>query len=373
MLLSTVIDGDFEAILDRLSDVTESDQEFVIAVRYLVETRNKETLELFFENKSLVKMNDKKCVTLAAESTLEIFKMFKPMYDTTFPVETHPLISACSTGKTEIVEYIVSLIKGGKLKSPNPQQLKDFAIKVAARKGYVSILMILCKTKLHVHNAIAALVTNGNHKQIPRMLSHPEIDFSDNDFELLKLCSAYIVELMEISRHRTVYDNYARLPADYYRHAVDASKIKFEKARKEMRLKHMANVNRTTSLILTGSKSDVPKNIKPLLPLTELKRLRSKKLPEDVVVQQKQVVTSTPRIEKYSEEVNVLEHEFNKRTKRSARTGTHVDLLHDTTQKYNRSSKSKDDLKELVQGVHDYHKHDFEREMRDRKLDKFVL
>jgi hypothetical protein len=242
--------------------------------------------------------------------------------------------------------------------------------------------MHLCKTKGHVHNAIASLITNGNHRQIPRMLSHPEIDFSHNDFELLKLCSIYIVELMEISRHKSIYENYDRLPADYYRHIVDASKTKFEKTHELMQVKHKANVKRTAGLILTGARTGGPPSSKPLLTTEELEKLRAAQSKDTLILDTRKIKkTSRPLFinhdsEKesfYEKDEPNLEHEFAKRSKKSVKTGEHVNLLHEITQRFHKSAKTSDDVKQMVHGVHRYHKHDFDRELRDRKLHKFVL
>lgn len=375
MLLSVIIEGDFEKILDRIVTSNETDHDFILAVRYLVETRNIETLKLIFENKSIAKMNDRKCVTLAAESTVEIFKMFSPLFNHTFPVESHPLVMACSSGSIEMVKTITSLIRQGKLPTEDVAKLKDFAIKVSARKGRVAVLMELCKTRQQVHNAVASLITNGNHRQIPRMLSHPEIDFSENNFELLKLCSTHIIELMEISRHRTVYENYNSLPADYYRHVVDASKLKFDKHVRAMQLKHKANVKRTAGLILTGARSAGPSRTTKILTREELVKLKtggSKDTNYRGPTMRVPIMVKTDNSDT-KEKDDILEHEFQKRTKKSARTGIHLNHLHEITQKFKKSEKTDSDIKEMVTGVHMYHRHDYDRELRDRKLDKFML
>jgi hypothetical protein len=330
-MLATIIKGDYEDILNKISWVDENDQDFIISIRYLVEKNNVELLQIIFDSKSVMKFGDKKVVSLAAESSVEVFELFEALFDHEYHFETHPLISACSTGNTKVVKIIIDHIRNGRLNTNDPKKLKELAIKIAARKGLISVLMLLCKTHEHVHNAISGLISNGNHKQIPRMLSHPELDFSTNDFELLKLCSLYVVELIEISRHKSVYENYDKLPADYYRKAVDAAKKKFIKSNKLMRDQHTKKVKETANGIFTGAAnrtiylSDIPAGT--------------------------QEPTFTPVRDEWPEE----------------------HPLHEITQRYHRSAMTNEDIKTMVTGVHMHHRHDFERQIRDQKLEKFVL
>lgn len=311
-MLATIIKGDHEKILDKISNVSEKDQDFILSIRYLVETNNVELLRLIFDNKSVVSLGDLKVVSLAAESSLEIFKMFKPLFDKEFHFETHPLINACATGNTQVVKYIVNRIRNGDIESNDPHKLKELAIKIASRKGYVSVLLQLCKTREHVHHAISGLISNGNHKEVPRMLVHPEVDFSTNDFELLKLCSVFTVELLQISRHKSVYENYNKLPADYYRNAVDASKQQFQNGHGLMQHKHKMNVKRTSAKINTSAKSGV--------------------------------------------------HEY-----------SIFHPLHEISNRYHKSARTANDIKDMVTSVHYYHKPEHVRQMYSMKLDKFVL
>lgn len=350
-MLATIINGNYENILEKIVSVNEKDQEFILSIRYLVEINNIELLELIFEHKSMTVHSDKKLVSLAAESTLEIFKLFTPLYDLEFPHEEHPLVKACSVGKADIVKFIIEQIRNGYLKTDDMHKLKSLAIKIAARKGYVSVLLLLCKTREHVHNAVGGLLTNGNHKQVPRMMVHPEIDFSTNDFELLKLCSMYTVELIQISRHKSVYNKYDKLPADYYRHVVDASKANFDKTHQYLRKKHTDNVRDTANNILTGAKSAGYNTKKPSI--LKLLPKDTNTITKDVIKRNTKFVNNVdnglPPIYPYQHPL----HEISKRLHKSARTG--------------------EDIRDMVTSVHKYHKQDYDRSIRDRKLDNFVL
>lgn len=388
MLLKTIIDGNFEDIVETLGKAKESDQDFILAIRYLVETQNYHALELVFEQKNAAKMSDKKVVTLAAEGSLEIFKIFRSMYDERFTVEAHPLIAACAVQNTQIVKYIVSLIKKGKLATDEPHKLKDLAIKISARKGNVVILKLLCKTQVHIHNAIATMLTNGNHAKVPRLLDHPALDFSVNDFELLKLCSPYIVELMEISRHKSVYSKYDDLPADYYRHVVDASKAKFEKNHGLMKRKHISKVRRTSEMILTGA-------------VAGGQPIRQGNAAKKIQLLFKKKFQTNPPADEYVDGVEPVNNvgEFNKRTNKSVKTGAPVKFvttdnldkepigkfakrevksattgaLSKIENTFRTSACTADDIQAMITGVHLYHKKDFEREMHDKKLHKFEI
>lgn len=336
-LLTAIINNELTGITKALQETDVKSQEFTVALRYVVETRDAETLELMFENKSIADVDDKKILLLAAEGTLKIFKKFKHLFKEPFAIEAHPLIHACAVENTEVVKFIVNgLRRSESIKdevtnqysfeklgmfppisnTSNPlEDLIILAIKISARRGCVSILNILCNTRRHVHNAIASMLTNGKHQCVPYMLSNQYLDFADNNFELLKLCSLHITILMEISRHHTVCNAYDKLPADYYRHAVDAAKVNFEKRVEREKKKHVDRVRRTTSLVLTKAKPDSRKH-------------------------------------------------------KSARTGHH---LTDVINHYHTSNQTESDLTTLVTGIHIDHQSSHNRLLREKQLDSFII
>lgn len=336
-LLNAIINNELFGILKAIKETNVKSQEFTIALRYVVETRNAETLSLMFQNKSIADIDDKKIILLAAEGPLKIFKKFKHLFKESFAIEAHPLIHACAVENTEVVKFIVNGLRGSERikdketnqynfiklglfppisNTSNPlEDLISFAIKISARRGCVSILNILCNNRKHVHNAIASMLTNGKHHCVPYMLSNPELDFAHNNFELLKLCSLHIGVLMNISRHHTVCDAYDKLPADYYRHAVDAAKLDFQKRIEREKNKHVDKVRRTTSLVLTNAKPESRKH-------------------------------------------------------KSARTGHH---LSDVINHYHASNKTESDLTTLVTGIHIDHKGGHERLLREKNLVNFRI
>lgn len=372
MLLTTIVSGDMKDVLKQLSDTDESDQDFILAVRYLVETKNVEALEIIFKDKDIEKVVDKKVVTLAAAGPLKIFKMFKHLFGESFSVQHHPLITACSTDNMELVKFIVSKVRDGHFKTDDPHKLKDVAIKMSARKGNIVNLKLLCKTRGHIHDAIAIMLTNGNHHKVPRLLNHPEVDFSVNDFELLKLCAPFIVELMEISRHKSVHSNYDDLPADYYRHVVDAAKAKFERKHNHLKSEYEKKILHSSSMIMKTSSSISKEEQEKLI----------KKLRKTIDTGSRVYFHNIAKDESPGGPVNLLP-EYPHRRNRMAATGSHVRKPnHGRVTKSARTGaleniitkfKASGDVQEMVTSVHMHHKPDYKREMKSKKLDKFEL
>jgi hypothetical protein len=376
MLLTTIVSGDMKDVLKQLSDTDESDQDFILAVRYLVEIKSFRALELIFREKDIKKVIDKKVVTLAAAGPLKIFKMFEHLFGESFSVQNHPLITACATDNMQLVKFIVGEVREGNFKTDDPHKLKEVAIKISARKGNIVNLKLLCKTRGHVDDAIAIMLTNGNHHKVPRLLGHPEVDFSVNDFELLKLCAPFIVELMEISRHKSVYSKYDELPADYYRHIVDAAKAKFERKHNDIKSQYEKKILHSSSMIMKTASH------------------MSKEEQDELVKKLRSVIDTGSRVyfhniakdESPGGPVNLLP-EYPNRRYRMAATGSHAKNItgepnHSRVTKSARTGaleniisqyKKSGDLQEMVTSVHLHHKPDYKREIKSKKLDKFEL
>lgn len=364
MLITALVRGDMEKVLDRVCGIDEKDHEFFLTVRYLVEIQDEESLKIVFTKKSMKKYGDTKAVSLAAMGSLKIFKLFKPLYDVDYTIQGHPLLSACSTGNAQIVEYMIPLIRKGKFPVKNPKDLKKASIKIAARRGNIRIIKSLCKDndREGIHSAVSIMITNGQHRKIPRLLDHPAIDFSHNDFELLRACSPYVVELFEIARHKSVYSNYDKLTPEYYKLVVDAARQKFNHDREQVQKHHEKKVLETCKMIHTGANTG------------EFTGVR------DDVKNFFLYMAEKP--------VNMVS-EFNKRDRKSAATGDHVNhvsefntrdmksaatgALHDIQTAFNRSAKTADDIQAMVTGVHLHHKPQCTREMRKKNLEKFEL
>jgi len=218
-------------------------------VRYLVQTQQMNVLQNIFKEIEIENYVDNKILRVATGSTVPIFKMFRHLFHNDMDVSIHPLIGACLNDNLPLVVYIKRLIRSKTMGSNDNVRLRDMAIRIASQKGNVAIVKQLCKTPQHMHDSISIMIDTGHHSKIVRFLDSKIVDFSINNFEILKKCSSYIRELLQIVRHKSILRNYHRLPADFYRHIVDASKADFGERQQNTLLEQHYRIADTASKI----------------------------------------------------------------------------------------------------------------------------
>lgn len=122
------------------------------------------------------------------------------MMNSEFNSEYHPIITACSVGNYDVVKFIVDWIRDGDgamylLKSMDLEKLKRNVIIQAAMSNSVSICKLVAIKYEQKVLAFNTLISYGHIDGAKRFVS--ELDFTNNDFELLKVCAPY-PDLLEV-------------------------------------------------------------------------------------------------------------------------------------------------------------------------------
>lgn len=139
--------------------------------------------------------------------------------------QKHPLVIAARVGNRVVVKEIVEWIrKDDNVKYiADPMKVKDLALTMAARGGHVAIANLLIKDQKHAHKAIVELVMNGHVDKVKRFAASNKVDFSANNFELLRLCAPYPSVLNYVMRHPSVVKYKDNMPTEYSHIAMVAA------------------------------------------------------------------------------------------------------------------------------------------------------
>lgn len=256
-LFGCLLSNDQVGFKKLLLDVDVQSHDFIVVVRYLIETYRHQLLKDVFEwTGKLTDYGDIKSLLLAAETTTDVFTLFEPLWDSKFTLENHPILNACASGALDNVKLIRKLLREGRLSLDVDEQVEQMAelkkrsIRLAARGGHTMVLMEICQTQEQIHDAVGIMVTNGHSRAVLRVIKHPAIDFAANNWELLRVCSLHVEVLMVLLRHHTVLDKQDELPADYYRVVASASQEMFDRDRERYHSEFERHVEKKSKHII---------------------------------------------------------------------------------------------------------------------------
>jgi hypothetical protein len=218
--------------VDRLRDFIKGDefvknnQEILLALRIAIQQKNVEIVKLFDEVFNL-DIKDKRTVSLAAESSLEIWEIFasKPsVLKVPYCKNTHPLTVAFRAGNYDVARWLKRWAdEGGGVST----EYKVHALYEAAEQGHVNVCKLYTVSEKYMAVVIKSLVKNGHADKVVEFVKNPHTDFSYNNFEMLTTCAAYFNAMCAILRHPSVQSKINDLP-DYYKKANEACRTDWD-------------------------------------------------------------------------------------------------------------------------------------------------
>lgn len=168
----------------------------------------------------------------------------------------HPLVVAARVGNMAVVKQIVDWVrKDNNIRFiSDPALVKYLTLKMAARGGYVAIANLLIINKEQAHGVVIELIANGHIDKVKRFAISDKVDFSANNFELLRLCAPYPLVLNCIMRHPSMVKIKDNMPTEYSRIAMTAAEDNhlstvdmIEKSfKRNLNMYALSNVNKTS-------------------------------------------------------------------------------------------------------------------------------
>lgn len=141
---------------------------------------------------------------------------------TKVPPQKNPLVIAARVGNRIVSKYIVDWIRKGNI-IDDPTVVKDLALKMAARGGHIAIANLLITDQDHAHQVVAGLIVNGHVEKVKRFAANKKVDFSANNFELLRLCAPFPSVLNYVMRHPSIVQHKDNMPTEYSHIAMVAA------------------------------------------------------------------------------------------------------------------------------------------------------
>lgn len=226
--------GDLEKVADTFGIVSEDTRSpaYVYAVRSAISMRDFQMLEYLLRAVNMDDyMFDVDTISVSAMHDIKIFEMVIGLWNQgltlEFPVHKHPLVVASRIGNHKVAAFVVDWIRTTEaVHVKEPVVLKDFALKMAARGGHVSIANMLITKSSHANEVVATLLANGHIDQVKRFANNKFVDFSANNFELLKLCAPHPTLLHFVMRHPSLSESAYNLPTEYSQIAMMAAKLR---------------------------------------------------------------------------------------------------------------------------------------------------
>lgn len=201
--------GDFEKMSHYFGTIgyNPTSPAYVYSIRYALNVKDHEMLKYLLQIAPLAHKFDPD--TIAASVMTMNPLMFKDMIghtavglQNTFTVHNHPLVIASRIGNVEVAKFIIEWIRKTNARYvENADAIKTMSLKMAARGGHVAIANMLITKPQHAHDIIAGLITNGHVDAVQRFSAHQLVDFTANNFELMRLCAPYPKILNQIMRH----------------------------------------------------------------------------------------------------------------------------------------------------------------------------
>lgn len=202
---------------------------YVYAVRYAINSNDPEMLMFLLALAPRAHVFDPDTVMASVLSKhIDFFKAIvgptKVGLKTVFTTHNHPLVVASRIGNRGVAKFIIDWIRDTKAQfTPNAQEIKTAALKMAARGGHVAIANLMITTPQHAHDVVAGLIVNGHVDKVKRFAAHPMVDFTENKYELLRLCAPYPKVLNYVMRHPSLTAIKEKMPTEYSRISMTAA------------------------------------------------------------------------------------------------------------------------------------------------------
>lgn len=220
-----------------------------LCLRIAIQRHHIAVVKLFDEKFDLNFGNDTLTVSIAAESDFEVWKVIatkdKPLKQT-FLEDSHPLVVSFRAGNYDVAKWLKEWCDHNKVDT----SVKIRALKEAAEQGHVDVCKLYTVSDKYMAVVIKALIFKGHSDKVVEFVKGPLNDFSFNDFEMLKLCSAHFDAMCAIIRHPSVNNKMDNLPV-YYRAVNDACKTEWE-VRKKLVLAEFAKMVAERVRIIQG-------------------------------------------------------------------------------------------------------------------------
>jgi hypothetical protein len=233
------IDGVQRGDIDKMNEYVDTigndplSPAYVYSVRYALNTKDPEMLEYLLELAPPDHIFDPDTISASVHTGhidffIKMIGVDMNGLKSTFTVHNHPLVIASRIGNRDVVEFIVNWIRTTKARHlKNADAIKTMSLKMAARGGHVSIANLLITKQQHAHDVVAGLITNGHVERVKRFANHKLVDFTANNFELMRICAPYPKVLNYIMRHPSLTAIKDNMPTEYSRIAMMAAQDHF--------------------------------------------------------------------------------------------------------------------------------------------------
>lgn len=215
-LLSETLTGDIEKVRAVINhdDFVKSNEEILLALRVAIQNKFTDIVLLFDKKFNLDISNDPKTISLAAASNIVIWNVFfnKPNFKThKFIPPTHPLVVSFKLGVYDIAETV----KAWADKEKVPAEIKMLAVQKAADNGHTNCIKLYNISEKTMLDALNRLISNGHSSKVEELTKNGSIDFSFNNFDALKICSAHFDALSALIVHPSIKSHVDKLPPYY--------------------------------------------------------------------------------------------------------------------------------------------------------------
>jgi hypothetical protein len=187
---------------------------------------------------------DPDTVRAASLKSVDVFKAIVGdnghcLVNNKFPVVEHPLITSIASGNEPVAKFVIEWIRSGGVRYiDDVVSLKRQAVLAACTTNLVSIVEMLSTDKEVLVEVFKNLILIGHIDSAKHIATtDTRLDFSENDFQLLRVCAPFPSLLQEVVKSKSLEQFEKAMPTVYSQIVMDTMKERHKKTKSNVRKK----------------------------------------------------------------------------------------------------------------------------------------